>query len=282
MKTVLMLYARVLGQPLLLLRLGGLMMVILVGYVVAVVLAVESLVRFPVDPDDLQRLQQSLEQNQLQILLGSIVFAMLYVWLMVMFAVRWHRYALLGQSNYRFFDATFGRRGWCFIWKSILIGLLSFVVALPFALVFAFAVVPVLTSTWVPTSATVLLLTAAWMLITLPALYVVGRSSLVFPAIALGFRMRIRDSWDETRGHGLRILLLLVAMSIPTIVGSQVTVGIVPSSGLPLWLTTAIGAFVGVLFVLITTALWASALSHAYQSLNLPLHPPQPQMSGNA
>ena len=277
MKTVLTLYARVLGKPMLLLRLGGLMMVIMVGYQVALLLAVESLGV----ADDQQAAQQAIEENWLRIVLGGVVLAVLYIWLTTTFAVRWHRYALLGQSSYRFLDATFGRRGWHFVWNLFLISCLASLVVFPFGLILGLVVISSVSSNSIPTGQTLIVLNGLMVLVTLPGLYVVGRCSLVFPAIALGFRMRVRDSWDETRGHGLRIFLLLVAMSIPAVIGSEVTVRIVPSTGLPLWLTTAIRAFVGTFFVLITTALWASALSHAYQALKLPLRPPQPQMPGN-
>lgn len=278
MKTVLTLYARVLGQPLLLLRLGGLMMAIIVGYQVALLVTLESLGV----THDQQAAQQVIQQNWLRFALGVVVLVVLFIWLTTMFAVRWHRYALLGQSNYRFLDATFGKRGWNFVWNSFLISSLASVVVFPFAVALGFTIITSVAIDPTQTRQTLLILNGLMILASLPGLYVVGRCSLVFPAIALGFRMRIRDSWNETRGHGLRIFLLLVAMSIPAVVGSEVTVHIVPSTDLPIWLTTVIRTLVGTFFVLITTALWASALSHAYRSLSLPLRPPQPQMSGNA
>jgi len=270
-KTVLTLYARVLGQPLLLLRLGGLMMVILVFYQIAMLLAFGSLV----DANDLDTSRVSLEQNVPRLVLGVIVFWVLYVWLTTMFAVRWHRYMLLGQSNYGFLDATFGKRGWRFVWNSFLIGLLAFVAVLPFWLIFAFVVAPTIVNATSSIETTIVSLYAAMVICLLPGLYVFGRCELVFPAIALGFAMRIRDSWDETRGRGLGIFGLLVAMSIPAVVGSEISLRIVPTEGLPTWLSTAAATFIGVFFVLITTALWASALSHMYKALGLPLNPRQ-------
>ncbi|MEM8586492.1 MAG: hypothetical protein AAGG65_00420 [Pseudomonadota bacterium] len=152
----------------------------------------------------------------------------------------------------------------------------------PFAVALGFTIITSVAIDPTQTRQTLLILNGLMILASLPGLYVVGRCSLVFPAIALGFRMRIRDSWNETRGHGLRIFLLLVAMSIPAVVGSEVTVHIVPSTDFPIWLTTVIRTLVGTFFVLITTALWASALSHAYRSLSLPLHPQQAHTPSNA
>ncbi|MEM8586491.1 MAG: hypothetical protein AAGG65_00415 [Pseudomonadota bacterium] len=84
MKTVLTLYARVLGQPLLLLRLGGLMMAIIVGYQVALLVTLESLGV----THDQQAAQQVIQQNWLRFALGVVVLVVLYIWLTTVFAVR--------------------------------------------------------------------------------------------------------------------------------------------------------------------------------------------------
>lgn len=271
MKTLLKIYAGVLGQPALLLRLGGLMMVLLVGYQIAMLLAFGSLL----DSSNLRALELAVQQNATRIVLGVFVYWVLYIWLTTMFAIRWHRYILLGESRYRFLDAAFGKRGWRFVWKSVLIGLVAVVAVLPFWLFIVLLGVPAFMDSRSSVEQITTVVNVLTLVCFLPGLYVFGRCAMVFPATSLGVTMGIGDSWHATRGHGLRILGLLIAMSIPAIVGSEISVRIVPSEGLPIWLTTAVATLIGVFFVLITTALWASVLSHAYKALNLPLRPLQ-------
>lgn len=266
MKNVLGLYAGVLGQPLLLLRLGGLMLTILVVYQIALSLMLESLIL----QDGPGVSQQTFDQNWLRIILGMLVYGIISIWLTTMFAIRWHRYALLGQSTYRFLDITFGQREWRFVWMSIQIGLLAgfvfFIMWIAFATLFGSTLVND------PANAGRLLILFLFLYL-VPASYVIGRSALVYPATALGVHMRLRESWTKTKGHGLRIMVLLIAMTVPALISSELAIEIIPDGGLPLWLTTAIGTFVQTLFLLITTALWSSTFSYAYRALDLPLKP---------
>lgn len=259
MRTVLALYALVLGQPMLLLRLGGIMMAILVVYELAFFPVIESL--FGADGRTVSL--QVLEENRLRLTIGFIVFGIIVIWLTTMVAVRWHRYMLLGPASYRFFDVTFGGREWRFVGNGILVGLLAYLVFWGATLLLGLIGSGLVVSAPLAVKYVGPLIELIAML---PALYVVGRCGLVFPATAIGQPMRIRDSWTATQGRGATIAGLLVAMALPAIVVQLIPFEIEPFSALPGWLVSVAGAFARTFFLLITTALWASALSHAYRT----------------
>jgi len=267
MKTILKIYASVLGQPGLLLRLGGLMMVILVIYQTALTLFLGSLHV----PGDLGETQQALMENWQRLALGFVVYGVIAVWLTTIFAIRWHRNVLLGQDRYSLLDVTFGSREWRFVWNSIIIALITGIATVIFFTV-ARLVFSILASV---TSLFSVMQVALWLSILLFANYLIGRLSLVFPAVALGVPMRVRDSWHKTWDEGVRVMWLLTAVSLPALIAPELVFQLLGPSGLPPWISTAITTFVQVFFLLITTALFAGTFSYTYQRLGLPLSPPQ-------
>jgi hypothetical protein len=238
------------------------------------------------------------------------VYLLIYIWLVIVFSVKWHRYSLLGDKDQKFFAIGLGKRGRMFLSNTVIIMLLIVVLAIVFELLslvlllvgnnilfaesatndrlfIAFGVGFFLSG---PSSIFDLIrfegltiidrvpevtyaLNAVFFVL---SAYLVARLSLVYPAITLGFAMRLGDSWKETRGRGFRITLLLIVMSVPAIAGSEIAVQIEPIAGLPVWQRIGLGAFVQSLFLLITTALFAATFSYAYKALDLPLHPPLP------
>ena len=268
MKTVLTLYAGVLGQPGLLLRLGGLMMVILVIYQTALTLLLDSLYV----PGNQGQTQQAFFENWPRLVLGFVVYGVIIVWLTTIFAIRWHRYVLLGQHTYSAFDVTFAGREWRFVWNSVVVGLIIGLAMVVFFLgvriVFSFvgAVSP---------SALAFLNVTAFVLLLLFVNYFIGRFCLVFPATALGVPMRVRDSWYKTREGGKRVMLLLTAMSLPNLIAPELAFLLLQPGAVPEWLATAVGTFLQVFFLLITTALYASTFSYTYRAFGLPLQPPR-------
>jgi hypothetical protein len=86
--------------------------------------------------------------------------------------------------------------------------------------------------------------------------------------------MHIKGSWAATSGQGWRIAALLIAMTVPVLISSELAIEVIPLGGLPTWLAAAIDTFVQTVFLLITTALWSSTFSYAYRALDLPLKPP--------
>ncbi|MEM7442531.1 MAG: hypothetical protein AAF414_04265 [Pseudomonadota bacterium] len=306
-RTIIGLYANVLGQPQLLIKLSGLMLVLLVAYRIAAVWFHHWLF-FGESPAASAAI---FEQNSL--LLGAITVAYLLIcaWLLVVFSVRWHRYALLNADEDRFFAVGLGKRGRLFAWNSFLILLwlvlagvlywIAVLILLPVAnnvvfgsgtsgealsMGYKFSFVLAGSSSFLDsfqlTGLTItdqspyvaMALKIGFLLI---CTYLIARMSLVYPAIALGFRMRLSDSWQETRRHGLRITGLLIVMSVPAIVGSEFSFQVGPIAEIPPWLMIAVDAVAQSLFFVISVALFASAFSYAYKTLGLPLRPPQSQ-----
>ena len=48
-----------------------------------------------------------------------------------------------------------------------------------------------------------------YLLSTLPALYVIGRLSLIFPATAVDTKSSIRQSWNQTKGQGWKMVVVI-------------------------------------------------------------------------
>ncbi len=268
MKTVLTLYAGVLGQPGLLLRLGGLMMIILVIYQIALTLLLDSLYV----PDNQGQTQQAFVDNWPRLVLGFVVYGVIIVWLTTIFAIRWHRYVLLGQKTYSVLDVTFAGREWRFVWNSIIIALI-----IGLAMVVFFVAVRIVFSLVAAISPSLFMFLnfAALVVLLLFVNYFIGRFCLVFPATALGVPMRVRDSWHKTWDSGIRVMLLLTAMSLPNLIAPEIAFYLLQPGTVPAWLATAVGTFIQVFFLLITTALYASTFSYTYRDLGLPLKPPR-------
>jgi len=176
----------------------------------------------------------------------------------VLFAVSWHRFALLGpgerpgalppvQSRHvRFLLTTIG--------LSLLIGLI--------------AAVPVFIIALMQIQSILVLIGVAALAVALAV-----RWQLVFPAIALDRRLTLAGSWQATRGHGLLLFWLLVLAVLPGILAGLLldrafgsAQGIFILSG-ELSLPAALGYLLGGLIGYATLALAVGCASGAYRRL---------------
>jgi hypothetical protein len=246
MDAILPLYAQVLGQPGLLLRLTGMLLVILV----AMDIAFQQYI-FQFTPAALQAQMQQGDATLWLLLFAQLVVT---VWVSTMYAVRWHRYMLLGHEEYGFADVAPRGRDWRYFGMGLLVGLL---IGLAFALLSTLAAAA-LGQVNIPVIIGLGLLIA----------YVCARICLIFPGIAIDSGLTLNDSWRYTEGNGLRIVLLFIVMTLPVGLLAQAVSGFVPLSipSLPL-VSALIQSIVINVFFLINVALGQSALSHAYKHL---------------
>lgn len=249
MDDIVPLYTSVLGQPGLLVRLTGLMLVILV--VLDLVIALH-LQRYT--PAELQAL---FERGSIEIFGPILLQLVVTLYVTTKYAVRWHRYSLLGQDEYNFADIAPRPRDWRYFGYGLLVGLsLGVVLSLALTLFSGVAAAGGGTS-----SLLVIVLVVA-------TFYTIARLSLVFPGAAVDAAVTLGDSWRRTRGNGWRIMLLMAVTTLPVGLLAELAPGIVPLSlaGLPLF-SALLQSIVVNFFLLITVALGQNALSHAYRHL---------------
>lgn len=124
------------------------------------------------------------------------------------FAVSWHRFVLLGPRRAPpQVLPTWSVSHWRFLGYTFVVGYLVLGVSL-FAV---FGLVAILEASGFPTLLVLLVL-----LLGLPAsLYPSLRLSLLFPAIAVGMRLDLGQSWRFTGGEGWRLVLAMVFAWLP-------------------------------------------------------------------
>jgi len=260
------LYARVLGNPMVHVRLGAPFLVVLV--------VLDLLLFAWLGPAGVVGPAGA---GQGQVMLALFVFLLVTVWVSTLYAVRWHRYALLGESEFGFLDIAPRQRDWAYFGYSLLVGIVLGVAA--FVLSFVASMVLGLFNLRGDFMARIasqgdaaFFLSAGGLvmlaIIGLPCLYLFARWSLVFPGRAIEVPMTLTHSWLATQGQGWRIALLILAMVLPVQILAALVPGLIPfgASGF-VWTTQLIVSVVVNLFLLITIALGQSALSHAYAHL---------------
>lgn len=247
------LYAEVLGRPALLFRLSGLLLLMLV--------VLETAFAFSFTPEDFA----GFATGEVS---GRYVFYVLVLmvaggWLGTLFAARWHRFALLGESAHGFAAIGFGPREWRFLGRAVvimfcaaLLGILAPTVAA--ALLAGLGVPPESGA-----AAAVLLVFSV-----IPPLWLFARLSLALPAAALGHSFGLAESWRATAGHSARMILVLIAMIAPFILGSLALPPFAAMlEALPAPLAVPLVSLVSNLLTLISVALNAAALSWFYRTL---------------
>jgi hypothetical protein len=136
---------------------------------------------------------------------------------MALFGIFWFRYMLLGREQaLRFGPAEFNGM----FWRTTGYGLA--VVAIGLVLLFLAAVAGAITG-GVIAAALGMVIGQAAMVVMLPVMLVVYalplavmvRLSLPFPAIALGQRLSLRESWSRTKGATWRIVGAMAAIGLP-------------------------------------------------------------------
>ncbi|GAO78449.1 hypothetical protein [Sphingopyxis sp. C-1] len=131
------------------------------------------------------------------------------------------------------------------------------------ALAFAFAMIPTLIAIF---AIQMFLFGIAALLLILPAIYLVGRFSAVYPLLAdrdlKNPLTALQGSWDLTRGNGWRIALFVILFMIVLFVVSAITAGITGLFGVQgtfgHLIGSAINSAVSAAFGLLNTAVIAS------------------------
>lgn len=179
----------------------------------------------------LEIIEASIELSGFTQFFMGIVYVLAYTVL----AVTTHRIILLNESSVPEWGLnTITRREIRFLWYSIVSGL---VLLLPLLL----ALIPVI----------------GWLLALIATPYVLGRISLVFPAIATDKHWDFADSWNHTKHHQVlmaaTVFVLPLVFSVPNIVLATIPYASVPAG---------IVASLATIFVI-------AALSSAYKLIEL-------------
>ena len=206
--------------------------------------------------------------------LGILVLSLLAYLPVVAFMTRWHRHGIIiNGPEPRWFELSFNRGEWRFLGYSALLFIVAVVaISSIYVLALIFENSPEMGGS-VGFLAFVLVLIFLWV--------VFVRTTLVFPAAAIGARAGLKDSWRATKGNFFRITmvyaLLLVVMFIFMFVWGLVSNLLLAPLGLTLMVDTAapdplgnlVPAFASAIIVnlpltIITTACWVSALSAVF------------------
>lgn len=138
-----------------------------------------------------------------------------------LFAVSWHRLILLGpQQAMSAPILRWGNRETTYLWRSIvlLIGILL-AMAIPFSFALAIA----------QRSAAGHLVMA---LVSLAALFIMLRFSLVLPAGAVDARYGFAQSWADTAARGFQLMGTVLLVALPSFVALRLVNGLIASTGL--------------------------------------------------
>ena len=156
-------------------------------------------------------------RSPLEIAVFTLV-GLLWVFPFCMFAVAWHRVILLGPEAARpSLRPSWQGRHWRYLGYFLLITLISYAFLLP---IFGGAVLAVMSGRGEDYAALLMALAMTWgpvsVLFFIP--YVFMRLSLTLGAVSVDERCRLRDSWRQTRGQGLRLYASAALVAIPMFV----------------------------------------------------------------
>ncbi|MDD9738243.1 MULTISPECIES: hypothetical protein [Marinovum] len=156
-------------------------------------------------------------------------------------AVAWHRYVLLGEEPAGWLPNWPGAAIPGYLWRSVLLGLVVALAAVPVGAISAVILPPVL----------MLAVTVG------VASFVFFRLSPILPAIALGNSLGFREAWEATRGEagtivGLAGLMILgsLALQIPTMLSGD------PNSPLSLVYSIVVGWFATMIGISLLTTVY--------------------------
>ena len=205
-------------------------------------------------------------------MLGGLLFAAIYVAVLIMFAVAWHRRYLVPG------ELTTVRAALRWGWRQTRILLLTIAVGLIAALAYAVSLLVVsligvfLLGDQGRSAIDGLAFAALVIAAGLVVLSIYGRLSMWFPSTAVDHRMSLRECWAFARGNGWRLALIIVLVAIPMVLLSLfVNVPMmlaVIGAGLFYSLTVKlVVSLIQLAISLIMTAAGVSALSIAYREL---------------
>jgi hypothetical protein len=181
-------------------------------------------------------------------LLVTYVVLMLRLW--VTFCVRWHRRSLV-QDEAATLASTLR-------WGQRQTRFLSLCLGIVFLGTF-------LTSLGAALGSLILEPQIVAVLLNICAFYIYARLAFLFPSTAVDYKMSFRESWELTRGNGLRLLLMAFIIVIPIGWLTSLLDNLVVQ--FQSWQAILIGNFANAFFIIIGFAVVITALSTAYRYL---------------
>ncbi len=201
----------------------------------------------------------------------------------VVFAVAWHRLVLLGPSQgLPAYQPSWRKRHFHFLGYLLLLGLFAGLFLLFLGLALSF-LLPGLSPEATPSAGQELLGLTALIAVLLLVGWFTLRLSFVLPARALDEAYKLSDSWRQTRGQGLRLLVVLLVVQLVIAIPSVIIVVLIGTSTGVMSVISQMGSgreleagilLVGILPVLIlgflasylATALGVTVLSQAFKT----------------
>lgn len=193
------------------------------------------------------------------LLLLLLVHSLLFLYVSVTLAVRWHRWIILGEDHATRSSLPLGRRELQYFGKSLLLMIICVVAAFV-----AFGLLsPIVAAAGGASGVlTALFMTASLIAAFLIATLIIARFGLILPATALDREQRFMDSWNLTRAHWQPFWMLLVLVSIPQAVAITVIDWTV--IGASWFLIDALASLAREVVFLVGVATYAIALSSNY------------------
>jgi len=178
--------------------------------------------------------------------LGVFITTAVLLVVMLWIAVAWHRFVLREETPTGVLPPFHGGAIGAYVWAGVIVGLVLFVVAIPFALLAGLLVAPIVAGGGQPGAVTGFV---AFAIFYFPVAYVGYRISPILPSAALQARMPLKEAWYATGTSGSAFLVLtLVSIVAGYLIG-------LPGQALPpflsviwafgvQWLTVMVGASV--------------------------------------
>lgn len=135
----------------------------------------------------------------------------------VIFAIFWYRYLLLGrEAALQFGLAQFKRMFAAMAGYGVIVMIIAILLMMASGAVAIFPAL-ILSGVLAPRdpSVSIMLTTGLVLLGNVPALAVVMRLSLTFPAAAVGERLTLKESWSQVRGSTWRLVWTLLLAALP-------------------------------------------------------------------
>ena len=198
----------------------------------------------------------------------GVILALLSLAFWVMFSVAWHRKYLMPNEA----TTVAAALRWRMRQTRFLLLAISLALSL-WVLVFAGSSLPILLGIAVSgSSGTVLLLLLVFFGVLIASLFIYARLSLLFPAAAVDHRLNFGQCWELTRGHGWRLLGIILLAAIPVAIGGviagSVLNAVIVAAALEGSLSAAfIGTLINQSIGFVGLAAGVSVLSIAYREL---------------
>jgi hypothetical protein len=140
---------------------------------------------------------------------GLLLATLLQLAATLWIAVAWHRYVLLGEAPEGYVPPFNGAAVLSYLWAGIIFSLVLIVVAIPFVLLTAVIVGPMIVADQGLVRGPVALV--LFVLVWLPVTFVSYRISPILPSAAIGNRLPLKEAWYATGTGGASFIVLALA-----------------------------------------------------------------------